>query len=79
MVTASSRQNIDVEIAVPAAKSECVVFPGPVKNTDKAIAMLGGMGGIADALKASHGTIKCAPRRSVRLLYPSLEQMTVYV
>lgn len=65
MVTTSSNQSIDVEIAVPAAKSECVVFPGPVKNTEKAIAMLGGMDGIADALKASNGTIKCAPRRLV--------------
>lgn len=55
-----------VEITVPSRTAACVVFPGPVRDTDKAIAMLGGTDAIAAASKMSCGTIKCTPRRSVR-------------
>lgn len=54
-----------VEFKIPTAHAACVVFPGPVRNTEKAIAMLGGTDAIAASSKISNGIIKCSPRRSV--------------
>eukprot|EP00892_Ulva_mutabilis_P003772 jgi/Ulvmu1/1767/UM118_0006.1 len=61
-----------VDVTVPAETAACIVFPGPVQNTEKAVAMLGGHDAISSSLKMSNSTIKCAPRRSDGASHPLL-------
>jgi Tau95 Triple barrel domain len=54
-----------VNVKVDCGDADCVVFPGHVQNTEKALNMLGGESAIAKALSGPNPALACRPRPTV--------------
>jgi Tau95 Triple barrel domain len=58
---------VQATVTVPEQSGVCIAFPGIVRNTDRALAMLGGEKAITDAMAQSNPMLRCRLRPEVRL------------
>jgi hypothetical protein len=61
-------QQHSVTITVPTAEATAVQFPGHVRNTDRALELLGGNESVLKSLRQPGAPLRCRPRKAVRLL-----------
>lgn len=63
----SEERACSVTVVVPTAEASSIAFPGHVKDTERALGLLGGSDRIYNTLRQPGVPLKCRPRGAVRL------------